>query len=253
MSRYYIDFSHPLKAYLSHHTKNLHTSASTMPRPGEPVVREKIYHEIGDDDTQDVPGRSRMTMEDYIRWCEERGLPCNVTPTEDLQDVEPEEIIFHSPLFPASNDFEGSWATVESVRMALHEPYPVPRMPLLFDIKECGDKVKGMFAKVDIAPGFAILFEHPVILVLRAIRGVPSGTIFKLLTERLQPSLLQQLMALSNCKTPEEAGPVEGILRTNAFLVELDGGTIKNWRDHSAVFLQISRCNHRYSDVSRSS
>lgn len=175
-------------------------------------------------------------------------VPINVPPSTG------EHVLFHAPRFPASNNnikFDGSWAVMQSVRAALREPYPAPDIPRIFDIKQCEDRIKGkgMFAKVDIAAGHVFLFEHPVLLHGQNIPiGAGSkGAFYKTLLNRLpDPEMRAQVMALDNCKTPEEAGPIEGIMRTNGFGVELDGASDEMYRIHSGVFLQMSRCNHRY-------
>ncbi len=205
--------------------------------PGDPVERELIPIEL---DAQPATSGTEMSTEDFIKWHKERGLPL---PAKSQRSPDKQSLlIFHNPIFPDDEDFVSSWLMTQPVRHALHEPFPMPKLPLRYEIKPSSGRGLGMFATTDIKAGRDIMYEHPLVV---ADRGRITPSVMQMLFDRLSHPLQQKFMSLTNCKKPEEAGPIAGILRTNAFGVELSGGPSGAQLTHMALLLDMSRCNHR--------
>ncbi len=105
-----------------------------------------------------------------------------------------------------------------------------------------------MFAARDISPGECIVVEHPAIIL-------PAGDFtteaYNALGGALPEPWRSRLLAMSNCRPLTECpSPVEGIVRTNAMMLELNpnavlgelpiGGVV-----YGGVYTLINRANHR--------
>jgi len=124
-----------------------------------------------------------------------------------------------------------------------------PPLQPLFEIKNAGDKGAGMFATHDIPVGALILIEHPVIITPAYIPLQDKSSAYRALFNRLPPTARQELLTMTNCRSPEECSTKEeGIARTNgtgidlAFPLSMSRDPIV--KEYGAVFLNINRSNH---------
>lgn len=125
--------------------------------------------------------------------------------------------------------------------------YPSPADT--FEIASAGKKGLGMFACRDIPTEGVILGEHPVIIVPYLVAlPTPLSELYSQLFNRLPPTTYYDLMNLSNCKGQNEDNLLEGIIRTNSIGVRLDVPDVPypELSTHRAIFLNTSRCNHRF-------
>ena len=125
----------------------------------------------------------------------------------------------------------------------------LPLQPL-FEIKDAGDKGAGMFATHDIPAGALILIEHPVIITPASIPLPDKSGAYRTLFDRLPPTARQELLTMTNCRTPEECSTLEeGIARTNGTGIDLAFPPSMSKdpavKEYGAVFLKINRSNHR--------
>ncbi|KIM33190.1 hypothetical protein M408DRAFT_14040 [Serendipita vermifera MAFF 305830] len=102
---------------------------------------------------------------------------------------------------------------------------------------------QGMFATEDITTGSLILTERPI-LVTRAEFPAESQLAIEPYLQVLFGRLTQPHQVLysnlQNCKSPLEAGPLVGRLRTNGFTFSPYEGS----PPHAGVFPNFARCNH---------
>jgi len=123
-----------------------------------------------------------------------------------------------------------------------HKPIANP----CFVVKQIENKGAGQFATRDIPAGTLVMVEHPA-LILPSNR-LPAE-LYDELGARLPEWRRKELLALSNCRSPEEcASAVEGIVRTNALQLELDSkGKISREEGevYGGVYPLINRGNHR--------
>jgi hypothetical protein len=124
----------------------------------------------------------------------------------------------------------------------VHKPTADP----CFVVRHAENKGAGQFATRDVPAGALVMVEHPALIL-------PTGRFPAELYDALGARLLEwrrkELMALSNCRSPEEcASAVEGIVRTNALQLELDPkGKIQREEGevYGGVYPLINRGNHR--------
>ena len=125
---------------------------------------------------------------------------------------------------------------------------PSPRD--LVEIVNTGKKGFGMFARRDIPAQGLILIEHPIVITPYLLSlTTPLSNIYARLFNRLPPISHRELMRLANCKLPDECSVYEGIVRTNAIGIQLDVPDVPHpeLTTHRAIFLNTSRCNHRFN------
>lgn len=133
---------------------------------------------------------------------------------------------------------------------------PYPSDPS-YEILNTPAKGFGMFATRLIKPGELILDEHPVLIVPE--RPLPHDSpAWDNLGRNLPEKERSEMLTMANCRSAEECpSPVEGIVRTNALILDLTSNTKAKGKvrdgelrpnEHSqrfgGVFLKINRCNH---------
>ncbi|KDR68442.1 hypothetical protein GALMADRAFT_257170 [Galerina marginata CBS 339.88] len=114
-----------------------------------------------------------------------------------------------------------------------------------FCVRQTVHKGAGMFAVRDIPAGELIVAEHPALIL-------PSGKfpaeVYNELGNRLSKERRAVLLSLSNSRPKEECeSPVEGIVRTNALVLELDPKEeiSEDKREiYGGVYPFINRANH---------
>ena len=112
----------------------------------------------------------------------------------------------------------------------------------------------GVFATRDLEIGDLILAERPLIVIPRlacpATQGQAETRYLSLdnyiepCFEKLTPEDQAAYHELSNSHTSDGSGPLLGILRTNGYGVKMGEANIYQ---HSAVYKELSRANHRYN------
>ena len=105
-----------------------------------------------------------------------------------------------------------------------------------------------MFAARDISPGELIIVEHPAIIL-------PAGDFpteaYNTLGDALPEPQRSILLAMGNCRSLTECpSPVEGIVHTNAMMLELDPNAVLGELPidgvvYGGVYPLINRANHR--------
>lgn len=135
----------------------------------------------------------------------------------------------------------------------LPSPLPPAHPPIhnpCFELQTTPHKGIGLFATRDIAAGELVMTEHPALIL-------PSGEfppeLYDALGDRLLETRRAELLAMANCRPPEECkSPVEGIVRTNGLILELDPkGKLSGPKDfYGGVYPLINRANHRYELLS---
>jgi hypothetical protein len=141
-------------------------------------------------------------------------------------------------------------------------PQPPPCADGNFVIHQSPGKGLGMFARRLIRSGETVLVERPVVLTPYVIGlAVPLEQLYFDMFEKLSPSVLSQLMGLSSTSmSPDnpKRGNVgknteicESIMHMNALAVQLQvpKGENAELSTHRGVFLQTSRCNHRFAHL----
>jgi len=131
----------------------------------------------------------------------------------------------------------------------LPNPPPQTHKPIenpCFVVKYTKNKGAGLFATRNIPAGVLVMVEHPA-LILPA--GSFPSEVYDELGARLPERRRKELMALSNCRSPEEcSSAVEGIVLTNALQLELDpkGKILRKEREvYGGVYPLLNRGNHR--------
>lgn len=131
----------------------------------------------------------------------------------------------------------------------LPNPLPYAHKPIdnpNFRVQQTALKGAGLFAARDIAAGELIMIEHPALIL-------PTGrfpaAIYDELGNRLPEKRRAELLAMANARSEEECpSPVEGIVRTNALMLELDprGKIPEEKREiYGGVYPTVNRANHR--------
>jgi hypothetical protein len=128
-----------------------------------------------------------------------------------------------------------------------------------FTIHPSPGKGLGMFSRRLIRSGEIVLVERPVILTPYVIGlAVPLAQLYSDMFEKLSPDVSKQLMELSSFPSDKlKRGKVEfrttdvceSVMRMNALAVQLQvpKGEYAELSTHRGVFLQTSRCNHRFA------
>ncbi|KAH9477849.1 SET domain-containing protein 5 [Psilocybe cubensis] len=130
----------------------------------------------------------------------------------------------------------------------LPNPVPPAHKPITnpnFCVLQTEHKGAGLFAARDIAAGELIMVEHPALIL-------PTGrfpaAVYDELARRLPAKRRAELLAMANARSEEECpSPVEGIVRTNALMLELDPkGTISQEKReiYGGVYPTVNRANH---------
>jgi hypothetical protein len=110
-----------------------------------------------------------------------------------------------------------------------------------------------MFATRRIEAGELILDEHPVLIVPE--HPLPHDSLaWDHLSQNLPEKERVEMLTMANCRPAEECpSPVEGIVRTNALMLDLAltgakktkrGRGTESAQRFGGVFLKINRCNH---------
>jgi len=180
---------------------------------------------------------------------------------------------------PPDPDGHSEWIvcapTMSKVLNAPGYPQPVPKPTISvksYAVKSTPTMGKGVFATRDIQMGEIIFAERPLLVVPRALRSTtevdPSEysiedyakiMLFQreqqleLVAERMEPDRRAKLMAFMNSHLEDGSGPLNGIVRTNAYgVTNLWDGDVKPDEDgsspyyYSAVCDIGSRINHRF-------
>ncbi|PPR03302.1 hypothetical protein CVT26_008132 [Gymnopilus dilepis] len=117
--------------------------------------------------------------------------------------------------------------------------------PPNFSILQTAHKGAGIFAARPIEAGELIMREHPALIL-------PTGKfpkeVYDALADRLPEKRRKELLAMANARSKEECeSEVEGIVRTNALMLELDvKGVIPEDRRevYGGVYPFVNRANH---------
>jgi hypothetical protein len=129
------------------------------------------------------------------------------------------------------------------------KPYPrsVPKLEDAIRIGPTSNKGQAMFAKQNFVSGGMILAEPPT-LVCPILAPQMDPPVHQYLFSRLGDEQREALLSLANNKPPEVCSKYEGIIRTNCIQMTLpiEEGQPEISASHAGVFLNISRCNHRY-------
>jgi hypothetical protein len=184
-----------------------------------------------------------VTQEDVERWLADTNWTSTDLWSVRTGILESRKFIVRN--IRISKNFE-SVAYLDSVTLSLipvppFKPYPRLVPEDAFKIAPTLNKGQAMFATKNIASGGMILVESPSLLCPITV----PKPVQPLLFNRLDPHQRNALLALANNKPPEVCSKYEGIIRTNGIQVKLpvEEGQLDI---HVGVFLNISRCNHRY-------
>ena len=113
-----------------------------------------------------------------------------------------------------------------------------------------------MFSVWDIPAGAVIACENPVIVVpaIIPVLSISKEEMCQMLFDRLDPPERDIALSLANCKPADVCGKEEGIIRTNGIGLELPVPDAPTAPDptHCGIFLDMSRCNHRYGTMYQS-
>jgi len=139
----------------------------------------------------------------------------------------------------------------ESVRACLPPKFlraPKPSQ-LSFEFLRCKDPRKGwgMFSRRYLPMGGLIDVETPAAIAPLDITslGMSSSRMHSTLFHLLTPKALRSVTELSNPNATRGSAAYEDIMRANALIVHLKAND-KKLQAHHALFLNTSRCNHRY-------
>jgi hypothetical protein len=123
-----------------------------------------------------------------------------------------------------------------------------------YEVLPTPDMGIGMFASRDIKMGDLVLSERPLIVIPSSLRHILSpfadfdwDTFIQPCFDRLSPENKAAYRALANSHTKDGSGPLYGVFLTNNFSFELGEGGLIN--TYTCVYKELSRVNHRYSDV----
>ena len=131
-----------------------------------------------------------------------------------------------------------------------------------FTIHPSPGKGLGVFSRRLIRSGEIVLVERPVILTPYVIGlAVPLAKLYSDMFEKLSPDVSKQLMELSSFASSSSdklkrsevefktTDICESVMRMNALAVQLQvpKGENAELSTHRGVFLQTSRCNHRFA------
>jgi hypothetical protein len=137
--------------------------------------------------------------------------------------------------------------TLSLIPVAPFQPYPGTVPKDAFRIGPTANKGLAMFATKNIASRGTILAEPPA-LICPVVAPNSEPPVFECLFDRQHAEQREALLSLANNKPPEVCSKYEGIIRTNGIQVNLpvEEGLPEISSYHVGVFLNISRCNHRY-------
>lgn len=164
--------------------------------------------------------------------------------------------VLHQIILPASA------VAPETAISCLLEPRLIPLLPKptptavapmadpCFRIQRTLQKGMGMFAVRDIAPGELVFAEHPALIL--PSRDFPTEA-YDVLGDALPEPRRSVMLAMANCRPLTECpSPVEGIVHTNAMMLELDPANILGEAPadpgapiYGGVYPVINRANHR--------
>ena len=131
-----------------------------------------------------------------------------------------------------------------------------PALRGAYRISAVRGKGLGMFAARDIPAGAVIACENPVIVVpaIIPVLSISKEEMCQMLFDQLNPPKRDIALLLANCKPADVCGKEEGIIRTNGIGLELPVPDAPTAPDptHCGIFLDMSRCNHRYGTMYQS-
>ena len=163
-----------------------------------------------------------------------------------------QKLIFHKIKL---NGFQGMMLLDETVLHLLPAGPFVPPHTLhqnSFEISPTTSKGFGMFATRDITVGEIIHAENPAVVVYPFVIlnfNMTKSEIYRTLFGHLNQPIRDQLLTLDNCMPSTACNVEEGIVCSNGFAITLPVPATYHAPEslHSGVFLDISRCNHRYA------
>ena len=137
-------------------------------------------------------------------------------------------------------------------RMFENLPPQLPNTTMNIDIRPSPGKGLGMFSQRNISNGEAFFIEYPTVITPYVI-GLSIGlsALYADIFGKLSGPVFGELMDLSSSSSiPGEfhQDVHEAIMRINALAIELPvpSGEFSELNTHRAIFLQTSRCNHRF-------
>lgn len=174
----------------------------------------------------------------------------NMAANDRLCTINGRPYVFHNITLPGEEEQTISCLLDPDVLPLLPSPIPAACIPSANPnhcVKWTDHKGYGQFASRDILPGELIIVEHPVVIL-------PSGDfppeIYDELAERLPKKRRGEFLRMGNCRPKEEcASHAEGIVRTNALMLELDpkGQQPEAKRlVYGGAYPLINRANHRW-------
>jgi hypothetical protein len=128
---------------------------------------------------------------------------------------------------------------------------PQPNTSMNIDIRASPGKGLGMFSRRHISNGEAFFVEYPTVITPYVI-GLSIGlsALYADIFGKLSGPVFGELMDLSSSYSisGETQDVHEVIMRINALAIELPvpNGEFSELNTHRAIFLQTSRCNHRW-------
>ena len=170
-----------------------------------------------------------------------------------MQHVQHRSYVVRTQYFDESECISMLDTDVDSLLQRVFEKLP-PRPDTSFniDIKASHGKGLGMFSRKRISDGVTFLVEYPTVIAPYVIGlSVSLSTLYADIFKRLSGPIYGDLMNLS-CSSGETEDVYESIMRINALAIELPvpGSEYSELNTHRAIFLQTSRCNHRWVKLS---
>jgi hypothetical protein len=216
------------------------------------------------DESQSItqpPNSSDPTLDDKDarNWAQRLGLSLDefykLVEKEAARRRQPFVTIYRNFMFER---FQGVTYTDSTILDLLQVEYGAtpPALRGAYRISAVRGKGLGMFAARDIPAGAVIACENPVIVlpVITPVSSVSKEEMCHMLFDRLDPPERDLALSLSNCKPADVCGKEEGIIRTNGIGLELPVPDTPTAPDptHCGIFLDMSRCNHRYGTMYQS-
>jgi hypothetical protein len=120
------------------------------------------------------------------------------------------------------------------------------------------NKGRAMFATRDIVAGEIIHSENPAVVIYPFLIlnfDMTRSNVYRTLFDRLDSPIRDQLLALNSGELSTACCVEERIVRNNGFAIMLPIPVMDHAPEslHSGVFLDISRCNHRYAHIDQMS
>lgn len=155
---------------------------------------------------------------------------------------------------PDRKSVVGAWALYEDVNELLPskkgwEPPDSPSPPP-FEIVPIESKGRGLIATRNIKKGELILRERPILVIPRELlfgdercQWLEFDKLTLQLVYWLEQSDRDKFLQLHNCKSPDECGPLTGIIRTNG--VPATFPESQTCPTYACVCLNMSYANHR--------